>query len=182
MGSIEQLSLADFRAIMETNCFGVIRCIQAVLPGMRVRQGGCIINMASVTGHVAHGVIHGVEVRARAIERMPGAPESFSPARLRSNMISLTLNDSIDFVGDEHDRSCGHAVDNSSLLRASTLAGAFMSLQAPARASICRALIRRDYADRARPCDDDDHLRDSIDILFGAGTERAKHLRYGDSK
>jgi hypothetical protein len=23
MGSIEQLSLADFRAIMETNCFGV---------------------------------------------------------------------------------------------------------------------------------------------------------------
>jgi short-subunit dehydrogenase len=53
MGSIEQLSLADFRAIMETNCFGVIRCIQAVLPSMRVRQSGCIINMASVTGHVA---------------------------------------------------------------------------------------------------------------------------------
>ena len=48
--------------------------------------------------------------------------------------------------------------------------------------SICRALIRRDYADRARPCDDGDHLRDSIEMLFGVGTERAKHLTYGDSK
>jgi len=53
MGSIEQLPLAEFRAVMETNYFGVIRCIQAVLPGMRARRSGCIINIASVAGHVA---------------------------------------------------------------------------------------------------------------------------------
>jgi NAD(P)-dependent dehydrogenase (short-subunit alcohol dehydrogenase family) len=53
MGSVEQLSLADFRAVMETNYFGVIRCIQAVLPGMRTRRSGCIINIASVAGHIA---------------------------------------------------------------------------------------------------------------------------------
>jgi NAD(P)-dependent dehydrogenase (short-subunit alcohol dehydrogenase family) len=53
MGAVEQLPLADFRAVMETNYFGVIRCIQAVLPAMRARRSGCIINIASVAGHIA---------------------------------------------------------------------------------------------------------------------------------
>ena len=53
MGSVEHLPLADFRAVMETNYFGVIRCIQAILPAMRARRSGCIINIASVAGHIA---------------------------------------------------------------------------------------------------------------------------------
>ena len=53
MGSVEELPLAEFRAVMETNYFGVIRCTQAVLPGMRQRRSGCIINVASVAGHIA---------------------------------------------------------------------------------------------------------------------------------
>jgi NAD(P)-dependent dehydrogenase (short-subunit alcohol dehydrogenase family) len=53
MGCVEQLPLADFRAVMETNYFGVIRCIQAVLPSMRARKSGCIINIASVAGKIA---------------------------------------------------------------------------------------------------------------------------------
>ena len=52
-GSVEELPLAEFRAVMETNYFGVIRCIQAVLPAMRQRRSGCIINVASVAGHIA---------------------------------------------------------------------------------------------------------------------------------
>ena len=53
MGTVEELSLADYRAVMETNYFGVIRCTQAVLPSMTQRKSGCIINVASVAGHVA---------------------------------------------------------------------------------------------------------------------------------
>jgi NAD(P)-dependent dehydrogenase (short-subunit alcohol dehydrogenase family) len=53
MGAVEHLPLADFRAVMETNYFGVIRCIQAVLPTMRARRSGCIINIASVAGQIA---------------------------------------------------------------------------------------------------------------------------------
>ena len=53
MGSVEQLPLADFRAVMETNYFGVIRCIQAVLPGMRARRSGRIINITSVAGRIS---------------------------------------------------------------------------------------------------------------------------------
>ena len=46
-GSVEELSLADVRAVMETNYFGAIRCIQAVLPAMRQRRGGCIGSRSS---------------------------------------------------------------------------------------------------------------------------------------
>ncbi len=53
MGSVEETSLADFRAVMETNYFGVIRCIQAVVPAMRKRKNGCIINVTSVAGRIA---------------------------------------------------------------------------------------------------------------------------------
>jgi NAD(P)-dependent dehydrogenase (short-subunit alcohol dehydrogenase family) len=51
-GSVEELPLADFRAVMETNYFGVIRCIQALTPHMRQRRSGCIINVSSVAGRI----------------------------------------------------------------------------------------------------------------------------------
>lgn len=51
-GSVEELPLADFRAAMETNYFGAIRCIQAVAPRMRQRRSGCIINVSSVAGRL----------------------------------------------------------------------------------------------------------------------------------
>jgi NAD(P)-dependent dehydrogenase (short-subunit alcohol dehydrogenase family) len=38
---------------METNYFGPIRCTQAVVPQMRQRKSGCIINIASVAGHIS---------------------------------------------------------------------------------------------------------------------------------
>ncbi len=50
IGSVEESSLTAFRNVMETNYLGVVRCIQAVLPAMRVRQSGCIVNITSVSG------------------------------------------------------------------------------------------------------------------------------------
>jgi NAD(P)-dependent dehydrogenase (short-subunit alcohol dehydrogenase family) len=52
-GSVEEVPLADFKAAMETNYFGAIRCIQALLPQMRQRRSGCIINITSVAGRIA---------------------------------------------------------------------------------------------------------------------------------
>ena len=52
-GSVEQSPLAVFRAVMETNYFGALRCIQAVLPTMRQRRAGCIVNISSISGRIA---------------------------------------------------------------------------------------------------------------------------------
>lgn len=52
-GSVEELDLAEFKAVMETNYFGAIRCMQAVLPSMRTQGRGCIVNVTSVSGRIA---------------------------------------------------------------------------------------------------------------------------------
>ena len=36
--------------MFETNYFGAVRCIQAVLPSMRERETGCIVNITSAVG------------------------------------------------------------------------------------------------------------------------------------
>jgi NAD(P)-dependent dehydrogenase (short-subunit alcohol dehydrogenase family) len=54
MGSVEELPLGDFRAVMETNFFGALRCIQALAAHMRQRRAGCIINVTSVAGRIAN--------------------------------------------------------------------------------------------------------------------------------
>jgi NAD(P)-dependent dehydrogenase (short-subunit alcohol dehydrogenase family) len=52
-GSVEELPLDVFREVMETNYFGPLRCIKAVLPSMRERRHGCIVNVTSIAGRIA---------------------------------------------------------------------------------------------------------------------------------
>jgi NAD(P)-dependent dehydrogenase (short-subunit alcohol dehydrogenase family) len=52
-GSVEELPISEVRALMETNFFGPLRCIQAVMPDMRERRSGCIINISSVAGKLS---------------------------------------------------------------------------------------------------------------------------------
>lgn len=40
----------EHRRMFETNYFGAIRCIQAVLPAMRERRRGAIVNVTSIAG------------------------------------------------------------------------------------------------------------------------------------
>jgi NAD(P)-dependent dehydrogenase (short-subunit alcohol dehydrogenase family) len=72
-GAVEELPLDAFRAIMETNYFGALRCIQAVLPEMRERKSGCIINVSSVAGRVSNSPLSAYAASKWALEALSEA-------------------------------------------------------------------------------------------------------------
>jgi NAD(P)-dependent dehydrogenase (short-subunit alcohol dehydrogenase family) len=72
-GSVEELPLAEFRVVMETNYFGAIRCIQALLSKMRQRQSGCIINVTSVAGRIANAPLTPYAASKWALEALSEA-------------------------------------------------------------------------------------------------------------
>jgi NAD(P)-dependent dehydrogenase (short-subunit alcohol dehydrogenase family) len=52
--SVESMSPEDFRAVLETNVFGVFYCCHEAIPLMKQRGGGYIINISSLAGANPH--------------------------------------------------------------------------------------------------------------------------------
>lgn len=72
-GSIEELQMADFKSVMETNYFGVLRCTKALLPSMRKNRNGCIINVASISGKIATSPLGAYAASKYALEAVSEA-------------------------------------------------------------------------------------------------------------
>ena len=53
-GRVDETSPEDFRAVLETNLFGVFYCCREAIPRMKERGGGYIINISSLAGTNAH--------------------------------------------------------------------------------------------------------------------------------
>jgi NAD(P)-dependent dehydrogenase (short-subunit alcohol dehydrogenase family) len=53
IGALEDIPMEEVRAHFNTNLFGVIRVIQSVLPIMRRRKNGTIVNISSMGGRIA---------------------------------------------------------------------------------------------------------------------------------
>jgi len=51
--AVEEAADKDLRDLFETNFFGLVRLTQAVLPKMRARKRGYIVNVSSVAGRMA---------------------------------------------------------------------------------------------------------------------------------
>ena len=73
-GPIEDVPVDWAKSLFETNYFGTIRMTQAVLPGMRERRAGVIVNVSSIAGRLAiagHGhysaVKHALEAASEAL-------------------------------------------------------------------------------------------------------------------
>jgi len=53
-GRVDEMSPEDFRAVIETNLFGVFYCCREAIPRMKERGGGYIVNISSLAGANAH--------------------------------------------------------------------------------------------------------------------------------
>jgi short-subunit dehydrogenase len=51
--SLAELDMAQCRQLFETNLFGAMECMQAAIPIMQRQGGGDIVNISSVSGHIA---------------------------------------------------------------------------------------------------------------------------------
>jgi len=53
LGSVEDISIEEFEQVINTNLIGTVRMCKAVLPYMRERKSGLIINFSSIMGLLA---------------------------------------------------------------------------------------------------------------------------------
>jgi len=70
---VEELKLDDLRAQFETNFIGVVRVTQRVLPAMRARRSGRVINMSSIAGKFAWPLFGAYSASKHALEGISDA-------------------------------------------------------------------------------------------------------------
>ncbi len=54
-GAVEMVPLESVRALFETNFYGAVRMMQAVLPSMRGRRSGIVVNVTSMMDRITFG-------------------------------------------------------------------------------------------------------------------------------
>jgi NAD(P)-dependent dehydrogenase (short-subunit alcohol dehydrogenase family) len=111
LAAVEEGEDAEISALFETNFFGLTAMIRAVLPGMRARHRGCIINIASVGGIVGFPgsgyyaatkfAVEGVsESLAQEVEPLGIRVMLVEPGPFRTDWAGRSLRQSPNFIAD----------------------------------------------------------------------------------
>ncbi|NXK82684.1 RDH8 dehydrogenase, partial [Amazona guildingii] len=83
VGPVESISVEEMKGIFETNFFGAVRMIKAVLPAMKERRSGHIVVVSSVMG--LQGVVFN-DVYAASKFAIEGFCESLAVQLLQFNV------------------------------------------------------------------------------------------------
>ncbi|MGI9531097.1 SDR family NAD(P)-dependent oxidoreductase, partial [Lutimonas sp.] len=126
-GAIEEMDLSVFKEVMETNYFGVIRCVKAVLPLMRENKKGCIINIASVAGHISSSPLAPYSASKFALEAFSEAlAQEVKPFNIRVGIIEPGI------INTDMANAIQHADPNTNYPQAFRFGGMFRaSLEHP---------------------------------------------------
>ncbi|NXS93420.1 RDH8 dehydrogenase, partial [Jacana jacana] len=86
VGPVESISVEEMKGIFETNFFGAVRMIKAVLPDMKQRQSGHIVVISSVMGPSPPAGIVFNDVYAASKFAVEGFCESLAVQLLQFNV------------------------------------------------------------------------------------------------
>lgn len=86
--AVADMDMTEFRRMFETNLFGAVECMQAVIPIMRQQGGGDIVNISSVSGHIATPYMSGYAATKHAMNAIGKAGRM---ELLRHNINVLTV-------------------------------------------------------------------------------------------
>jgi len=111
LAAVEEGEEKDIRAMFEANFFGLAAMVRAVLPGMRARRHGYIVNIASVGGIVGFPgsgyyaatkfAIEGLsQSLAKEVEPLGIRVLIVEPGPFRTDWAGRSLKQSATFIGD----------------------------------------------------------------------------------
>ena len=103
-GLISQVTEAEFSRLFSVNVGGIYRCVNAVLPAMLHRQGGCILNVASMWGQVGASceAIYSA-TKGAVIALTKALAQELGPSGIRVNCVSpgVILTDMVSNVSQQ---------------------------------------------------------------------------------
>ncbi|EIQ01811.1 short-chain alcohol dehydrogenase [Opitutaceae bacterium TAV1] len=107
----------DYRRIIDTNLTGVFHAIRAVLPGMKARKSGHIINVSSIVGKIANPVAPIYCASKHALNGYTsGLQQQVAADNIRVSLVSPASVDT--------DYWAGRTVDRSKFLKPAEVAAA----------------------------------------------------------
>ena len=114
MAAVEEGEDAEVRKLFDTNYFGVVDTLKTVLPGMRARRSGHVINISSMTGLVANppnayysSTKFALEALTEALAKEVGPlgikVTAIEPGAFRTDWAARSMQESSPPIGDYDD-------------------------------------------------------------------------------
>ena len=114
MSAVEEGEDAEVRKLFDTNYFGVVDTLKAVLPAMRARRSGHVINISSMTGLVANppnayysSTKFALEALTEALAKEVGPlgikVTAIEPGAFRTDWAARSMQESSTPIGDYDD-------------------------------------------------------------------------------